>query len=107
MKALRLDILRRLKALHGRNGMSRTIEGWRRALAQPGVAEDLCVMGHVFEPDTDPETGRLYDDAELRARAARRSLVLHLLARGEVSQDELNLIRQEDMNHDGFADDDV
>ena len=95
MRALRLASLLGVKSLFGQSRVDRLSDQWRKLSAHPDIVKDLVVLGHLFEPDIDPETGRLYPPDELAARAARKSLVLQLLARGEITQDELHLIRQE------------
>ncbi len=98
MQALRLAQLRALRLLHGRGWFRRATalaEGWRILRQHPEVLRDLATLGHLYEPDIEPTTGRLYPPDELIARAARKSLVLMLLARAEVTHDELNAIRQE------------
>jgi hypothetical protein len=107
MRALRLAAMAAYQHLFGRRGVTALAEGWRKMRHDPQVIHDLCVMGHLFEPDIDPETGRLYQGEELIARAARKSFALALLARAEITQDELNMIRQEGHRYeqdDGDAD---
>jgi hypothetical protein len=101
-RPLRLRVVAALQLLFGPSRRDEVIQGWRDLRARPGVIADLCTLGHVFETDIDPATGRMVDDRELVARAARRSLVLVLLARAEITNDELTLIRQE--NRDDHSD---
>jgi hypothetical protein len=98
MRIFRIVSLARVKAVFGQPHVDRLCEGWRLLARTPEVIRDLCVLGHLFEPDTDPATGRLYDNDELRARAARKALVLQLLARADITHDELNMIRKDDNN---------
>jgi hypothetical protein len=98
MQAFRIAALARVRAVFGQPHVDRLCEGWRLLARTPEVIRDLCVLGHLFEPDTDPATGRLYDDIELRARAARKALVLQLLARADITHDELNMIRKDTYN---------
>lgn len=98
MALFRITSLARVKAVFGQPHVDRLCEGWRLLARTPEVIRDLCTLGHIFEPDTDPATGRLYDDAELRARAARKALVLQLLARAEITHDELDMIRRDTHN---------
>ncbi|MES2667922.1 MAG: hypothetical protein V4712_17695 [Pseudomonadota bacterium] len=106
MQALRIASLAAYRALFGWRRTTALAEGWRIMRQHREVLHDLCVMGHLFEPDIDPATGRLYEGGELTARAARKSFALMLLARGEVTQDELNHIRMENRN-DAFDYDDA
>ena len=58
-------------------------------------APHLVHLGHLFEDELiNPETGTVYTHEELLIRAARKALVLQLLARAEITHDELNHIRQ-------------
>lgn len=96
MRALRLAHLSAVRALFGWRRTYALTEGWREMRVHGAVVKDLCHLGHLFEPDIDPETGRLFPSDELIARAARRSMALALLARAEITHEELNLIRQGD-----------
>jgi hypothetical protein len=100
MRALRLAALAAYRELMVATGRSpraadHLVHGWREMRRHPEVIRDLCTMGHLFEPDTDPETGLTYPDAELRVRSARKSMALALLARAEITNDELSIIRTE------------
>lgn len=106
MRALRLSAMAAYQQLFGRPAVTRLAEGWRQ-IRSPEVIRDLCVLGHLFEPDIDPATGRLYPTDELIARAARKSMALALLARAEITHEELNMIRQEGLNSHAFGDDDL
>lgn len=104
MRALRLAQFRALRLIFGEGLWWRRAtalaEGWRILRSQPGVVADLAMLGHLFEPDIDPATGLVYPHDELVARAARRSMALVLLARAEITHEELNLIRMESVNDD-------
>lgn len=105
MRAIRLHALAAYQALFGRPAVTRLAEGWRVMARHREVVHDLCVLGHIFEPDIDPATGRLYPTDELIARAARKSMVLALLARAEITHDELNMIREGQRYEQTFGDD--
>ncbi|GAB1361819.1 hypothetical protein MASR1M32_10550 [Rhodobacter sp.] len=94
MRAVRLAALAAYQQLFGRRAVTALAEGWRKMRHDPQVIHDLCILGHIFEPDIDPATGRLYPPDELIARAARKSFALALLARAEITHDELNMIRE-------------
>lgn len=96
MRALRLNLGRAMHRVFGRSETAAAIEGWRLAGAVPAVKRDLMTMGHFFETDQDPATGRLYANEELQARAARRSFALVILGRMGTTHDELNQILMED-----------
>ena len=102
MRTLRLSQFRALRLLFGEGRwwgrVTALAEGWRVMRLHPEVMRDLVLLGHIFEPDIDPATGKIHDHDELVARAARRSLVLMLLARADITHDELNLIRMESDN---------
>lgn len=102
MRAIRLAYMAAHQALFGRRATTALAEGWRHMRQHPQVIRDLCILGHLFEPDIDPETGRLYPTDELIARAARKSFALGLLARAEITHDELNMIRE---GHEGYEQD--
>lgn len=111
MRAFRLAALaayRELMIQLGRHprAADHLVQGWRDMRRHPEVIRDLCILGHLFEPDIDPATGRLYDGHELAARAARKSMALALLARAEITNEELSTIRTEQRyEHDlGAAD---
>lgn len=110
MRAVRLAAMAAYQALYGRRAVTRLAEGWRQMRLSPEVVRDLCVLGHLFEPDVDPATGRIYPADELIARSARKSMALALLARAEITHEELNMIRQEGFNNatgnDAFGQDD-
>ena len=99
MRVLRLAQFRALRLLFGEyrwwERINALAEGWRVLRQHPEVLRDLALLGHIFEPDIDPATGHLYSHDALVARAARRSLVLMLFARAEITEDELSLIRAE------------
>ena len=96
MQAIRLAALGAYRALFGMSRTDALVRGWRQlALSREAIA-DLCTLGHIFEPDIDPATGAIYPAEVLIARAARKSMALALLARAEITNEELNLIRKED-----------
>jgi hypothetical protein len=68
------------------------------------MIRDLCHMGHLFEPDIDPETGQIYAAEVLIARAARKSMALALLARAEITQEEMNMVRRRDRGNGDTTD---
>ncbi|WP_226779011.1 hypothetical protein [Oceaniglobus trochenteri] len=104
MQALRLATLSGIARLFGKPRAIRIARGWRELARDPDLVRDLCTLGHLFESDIDPATGRIYDADELRERAARKSMALALLARAEITHSELNAIRQESFE-DEFDDD--
>ena len=104
MRALRLAALQAYRNLFGWNAATRLAEGWRHLAVQPEVIRDLCHLGHIFEPDIDPATGAIFSHDELVARAARKSMALLLLARAEITHEELNLIRKEPRYEEPDAD---
>lgn len=93
MQPIRLAALAAYRMLFGMRRTDALVRGWRVLNAHPEAIRDLCTLGHIFEPDIDPATGKLYDAPELIARAARKSMALALLARAEITNDELNAIR--------------
>ncbi len=105
MQSLRLAALGAIHALFGERQMVAVATGWRTLAQDQAVIQDLIHLGHVFEdPQIDPETGKIYSHEDLLARAARKGLVLQLLARAEVTQDELNLIRKQGVTpHEVFS----
>lgn len=105
MQGLRLAALGAYRALFGMPRTDALVRGWRDLSRHPEAIRDLCMLGHIFEADIDPATGKLYDAPELIARAARKSLALTLLARAEVTNDELNQIRKENLYAYGETDD--
>lgn len=95
MQPMRLSIFSAIRAYFGEAHMFALAESWREIRTHRAVIEDLVHLGHLFEdPLIDPETGTVYTHDEMIARAARKALVLQLLARAEVTHDELNFIRQ-------------
>lgn len=102
MRALRLSQFRALRLIFGEyrwwGRVTALAEGWRVMRLHPEVMHDLAMLGHIHEPDINPATGQLYPHDELVARAARRSLVLMLFARAEITETELTLIRMESDN---------
>lgn len=94
MRAIRLAALQGYRALFGMSRTDALVRGWRELARSPEAIRDLCILGHIFEPDIDPATGRIYPAEDLIARAARKSMALTLLARAEVTNEELNLIRK-------------
>lgn len=105
MRALRLASLAAYRHLFGWRAVTRLAEGWRVLAQHPEVIRDLCALGHIFEPDIDPATGAVLSHDALVARAARKSMALLLLARAEVTHEELNLIRKETRYEEPDADD--
>lgn len=105
MRRLRLAALSAYRELFGMPRADHLCEGWRKLAQEPEVISDLVTLGHLFEPDIDPDTGELYPDAELRVRAARKAMALQLLARAEITHEELNLIRQKDDDYEYFDED--
>jgi hypothetical protein len=101
MRALRLAAIAAYRKLFGQRRTDHLLHGWREMRRHPEVIRDLCTLGHIYEADVDPETGQLYDDRELRARSARKSMVLALLARAEITDEELSIIRTE-QRYDDF-----
>lgn len=106
MRRFRLAALNAYREMFGMVRTDHLCEGWRKLAQEPEVISDLVTLGHLFEPDIDPDTGELYPDSELRVRAARKAMSLQLLARAEITHEDLNLIRQKDDDYDYFADDD-
>lgn len=106
MQAFRLASVRALKSLFGFRRTAALSADWRELARRPSIVSDLCMLGQIFEPDIDPETGRLYPSDELIARAARKSFALTILARAEITHAELNQIRQEGDDYDLYDDDD-
>lgn len=106
MQPLRLAVAQAYARLFGPDRLSALAEGWRKMRHDPEVIRDLLTLGHVFEPDIDPATGRLFDGPELIARAARKSMALTLLAQAEITHEELNHIRQGDFDDAPPPDDD-
>lgn len=104
MQHFRLASVRAIKNLFGFRHAAALTHEWRQMARRPNIVSDLCMLGHIFESDTDPETGRLYPSDELIARAARKSFALILLARAEITHAELNQIRQEGDDYDAFDD---
>lgn len=94
MNPSRLAALSAVKRLFGMGRVDRLSDGWRRLKQEPDVIRDLSALGHLFEPDIDPDTGDMLPERELVARAARKALVLQLFARADITRDELNFIRQ-------------
>ena len=110
MAALRLSIMERVAAVFGINRAAQIAQGWRDVAQDPELVMDLSHLGHLFEdPLYDPESGDMFTDHELRVRAARKALVLQILARAEITRDELNDIRKlgETGNEISFDDDGV
>ena len=105
MKSLRLAQFAAYRRLFGAPAAHRLVEGWRVLSREPEVLRDLCALGHLFESDIDPRTGQIYGPEVLIARAARKSMALALLARAEVTQDEMNQIRQGDRGNVAQDDD--
>lgn len=104
MRAIRLAALQGYRALFGMPRTDALVRGWRElARSSPEAIRDLCALGHIFEPDIDPTTGNIYPAEVLIARAARKSMALALLARAEVTNEELNHIRKG--TYDAFEDD--
>lgn len=103
MRALRFASLSAYRHLFGWRATTRLAEGWRVLAQHPEVIRDLCALGHIFEIDTSP-TGEALPHDELVARAARKSMALLLLARAEVTHEELNLIRKEPRYEEPDAD---
>jgi len=102
MRRLRLAALNAYREVFGMPRTDHLCEGWRKLAQEPEVIRDLVALGHLYEPDIDPDTGELYPDSELRVRAARKAMALQLLARAEISHEELNLIRQKDDDYGYF-----
>ncbi|MES2667452.1 MAG: hypothetical protein V4712_15240 [Pseudomonadota bacterium] len=98
MKPIRLAALSAYRALFGMRRTDALVHGWRELRQHPEVIRDLCLLGHLFEPDIDPATGQMYPAETLTARAARKSMALALLARAEITNAELTLIRMESDN---------
>ncbi|MEO0385894.1 MAG: hypothetical protein AAF234_20360, partial [Pseudomonadota bacterium] len=92
---LRLAAFSALYQLFSDRHAAAVAEGWHALAEYPALIEDLMHLGHMGEdPLTNPETGTVYTHEELIARAARQALVQQLLARAEITQDELNYIRK-------------
>lgn len=105
MNPYRIAVLSAVKRVFGMGRVDRLSQGWRKLAQDPDVISDLCVLGHLHEPDIDPDTGDMLPERELVARAARKALVLQLLARAEVTRAEINSIRnQEDTSYDPDTD---
>lgn len=98
MRSIRRAVIQACDYLYGRNRTDALVEGWRHLREHPEVMRDLAILGHLNEPDINPETGELYPPNALIERAARRSLILGIFARAEVTEDELTLIRQGETN---------
>lgn len=96
---LRLAQFAAYRRLFGAGAADQLVEGWRELRKQREVVRDLCLLGHLFESDVDPATGQIYGAEVLIARAARKSMALALLARAEITQDEMNEIRQGDRGY--------
>mgnify|MGYP001796172323 CR=1 FL=1 len=95
MHSLRLRIFTAIRAYFGEPHTFARAEGWRELRKDGLIIEDLVHLGHLFEdPLTNPKSVTVYTHDELVARAARKALVLQLLARAEITHDELNHIRQ-------------
>lgn len=94
----KIDLFRRLSLVRGDQSATNTILAWQRVQSDPDVMRDLASLGHLFETDIDPDTGQLYPDNELRARAARKSLALVLFARMGTTHDDLLQLMKEEMN---------
>ncbi|MDW3181769.1 hypothetical protein [Roseobacter sp.] len=96
MLALRLSMLKSVKDYFSMQRADALATSWHQLRQHPEVIEDLVHLGHLFEdPLIDPGTGAVYPHEELIIRATRKALVLQLLARAEITHDELNLIRQQ------------
>ena len=104
MRMLRLAQFAAYRRLFGTGAADHLAQGWRELSRKPELVRDLCLLGHIFEPDVDPATGQIYRAEVLIARAARKSMALALLARAEITQDEMNEIRQGDR---GYVETDV
>jgi hypothetical protein len=96
MRMLRLATAAAMDLLYRRSGTDRIIEAWRPLRNSPDAIKDLWHLGHFGESDINPATGSIYPPDELIARGARKSLVLALYARIEVTEEELHMIRQGD-----------
>lgn len=96
MQRLRLPLFKAIAEYFGERHAFALAEGWREVRNHAPVVEDLVHLGHLFEdPLIDPETKTVFTHDELIARAARKALVLQLLARAEITHDELNHIRKQ------------
>jgi hypothetical protein len=96
MHTLRHALFSAIKDGFGMRRADALAESWREIRNHGNVIEDLVHLGHLFEPGlNDPETGKPFSHDELIARAARKDLALQLLARAEITPDELNFIRNQ------------
>ncbi len=102
MRSLRLASLGAVARLFSFARAARLSDAWRELATQPEIVRDLTYLGHLFEADIDPATGSVYEHDELTARGARKSMVLAIFARAEISHDELNHIRKEMESDDPF-----
>lgn len=96
MRGLRLAQFAAYRRLFGPGPADQLVDGWRALGDRPELVRDLCHLGHLFESDVDPATGQIYEPPVLIARAARKSMALALLARAEITEGEMNLVRQGD-----------
>ncbi|MEL6886894.1 MAG: hypothetical protein AAFP87_20470 [Pseudomonadota bacterium] len=95
MRALRMAAIAAVERVFGRQHTDELCSAWREIASHPSVVSDLVTLGHLFEDQLiNPETGAMYSADERLVRAARKSLVLQLLARAEITYDELNFIRK-------------
>ncbi|MFK5997859.1 MAG: hypothetical protein QM492_07095 [Rhodobacterales bacterium] len=98
MKGYHEAVLNGMAITYGLSKTEAISDGWKTAVGKnKAMIQDLAVLGHLYEPDFDEETGKVLPHDELVVRAARKAFALQLLARAEVSQDDLAQLRNEDL----------
>lgn len=74
--------------------LMRRTSAWRRAFEDPALVADLVEMAGLYAPPVD-EDGALLSPTELAFRAGERALALALLAKAEITHDDIDAALKE------------